>query len=238
MTRSTRPHPVRLPLVVSATVAGLLVLSACGSDSGTADSAPPTDALVADAAPAVTEPAGDTTMPVDDKVATTDDGGGDDGGGDASETCGGLSASDVGAASGTGDIDSADDVSIDTDVSCLFSNEMTGFGVTVATQATSDYLGGELDGVTIDEALAELESTETTFLADGATATRVTVGGSPAVVVTGADSLLADPRAFAGTVVDGVIIQVTASGGDSPEQNADLASVVTGVLELALAAQG
>ena len=233
MTRSTRPHRARRPLVVSAGVIGLLALSACGSDSGTADNASPTDAPVAEAAPSDTEPVSDATMPVDDDGATADDGGGD-----TSATCGGLSASDVGAASGTGDIDSADDVSVDTDVSCLFSNAMTGFGVTVATQATSDYLGGELDGVTIDEALAQLESTETLVLEDGATATRVTVGGSPTVVVTGADSLLADPRAFAATVVDGVIIQVTASGGDSPEQNADLASVVTAVLELAVTAQG
>jgi hypothetical protein len=237
MTRTAPLHPVRIRLVVSATVIGVLALSSCGSDSGIADSAPPTDALAAavpsETAPADSEPGSDATVPVDDDVARADDGGGE-----VSPTCGDLSASDVSAASGSGDIDSADDVSIDTDVTCLFSNQMTGFGVTVTTQATRDYLGGELDGVTIDEALAALESTAYASLQDGATATRVTAGGSPTVVVTGADSLLADPRAFAATVVNGVIIQVSAGGGDSPDQNADLASVVTAVLELAVATQG
>ena len=111
---------------------------------------------------------GDTSLPAD--VVTTSAGDETDA---SSADCGGFSASDVAAAVGTGDIDSVEDVSIDTDVTCLFYNEMSGFAVTVAAQATSDYLGGALDGSPIDETLAALESSAMIVLADGAVATRI-----------------------------------------------------------------
>lgn len=220
--RSSRP--ARRAVVVTLALLAVTA-SACGSDSDS--DAATTEAPTAEAttpvvtnAPADTSPAGTSPDTVDA----------------SSPECNGLSAAEVGAAAG-GAFDSADDVSVDADHSCLFSDSMTGDGVVLLRQGADTYLAGSLDGAPIDEALTTLEASYTTVM-DEPTASRPTIGGSPAVVVAGTSSIAGTPVAYAATVVDGEVIEVSADGAGLAADAAGFVPIVTAVLELAVAAQG
>jgi hypothetical protein len=218
----------------------LVTASACGSDDDGASgdtTAPAESVAVAD--PPVDTGATDTsadTTPTD-AAATgsvpTDSGAG---GGDTSATCGGLSAADVGAAVGA-EFDSADDISIDTDETCLFSSSTATDGVTIVTQSADTYLGGMLAGLPVEEALTQLESAQSIVLEDGYTVERTTVGGSPAVVITGTNAMVTIPTGYASTVVDGVVIEVTLDGAALAPDAAGLGPLAGAVLDLAVGAQ-
>jgi hypothetical protein len=219
----------------------LVTASACGSDEDSssdtaapADSVavadPPVDTDAADSIPAETAPT--DSAPTDS--APTDSG--PAGGGDATAVCGDLSAADVGGAVGA-EFDSADDISIDTDVSCLFSSSMDIDGVTVMTQSVDTYLGGMLAGLPVEEALAQLESAQSTFLDEGYVVEQATIGGSPAIVITGTNAMLTTPTGYASTVIDGVVIEVTLDGLNLSPDAAGLGPLASAVLELAVGAQ-
>ncbi len=213
----------------------LLAVSACGSDS---ESSSDTDVETADSV-AVADPPVATAATVDTAAGVTDtvptDGSeGSDGGDDPSAECGGLTAADVGAAAGA-EFDAADDISVDADLSCLFSNSMSVEAVTVSTEAVSTYLGGSLDGLSPDEALAQLETASTMFF-DDPTVERTTIGGFPAVIVTGTSL---DSGAGTGSaIVNGVVIDVSSSGSGLSPDAAGYGPIMAAVLELAVAAQG
>ena len=99
-----------------------------------------------------------------------------------------------------------------TDVSCLFTSSTTGDGVMVLTESADTYLGGALDGLPIDQALAELQTTYTIVLDDGYVVEQTTIGGFPAIVVTGTNSMVGIPIGYASTVVDGIVVEVTLDG--------------------------
>ena len=135
------------------------------------------------------------------------------GGGDDTAVCGGLSAADVGAAVGA-EFDAADDISVDADLSCLFSNSTATDGVTVMTESADTYLGGSLAGLPIEDALAQLETAQSMFLDEGYTVEQTTIGGVPAIVIGGTNSVAVIPTGYAATVVDGVVIEVTLDGAN------------------------
>jgi len=214
-----------------AALAALTIASTAGCSSGSdGDSSDAPAATAADAtlAPVDTTPVADDAG-TDTSGTTSSDGGDDESAGSAE--CGGLTAAAVGAAVGTGDFDSADDISIDADTTCLFSNSMGTYGVVVMTESTSSYLAGDLDGASIDDALSSLESA-LTFSLEEPTATRTDVGGNAAIVVTGT-SMTGGPGGSAGTVVDGVVVTVEADGADLASDPAGFEPIVTNVLALA-----
>ncbi len=221
----------RSTVVSIVSFAAVLAMTACGSADST-DTTPAADGSLVDASPvesaAPDVSATSTTGTVATEAAGT---------GDPAAICGGLSAADVGAAAGVGNFDSADDLSVDADVTCLFSNSTSVFGITVSTEPTASFLAGELDGLSIEESLAELESTQTLFLEPGYTAERIVVAGTPAVVVTGIDLVQGEANGFAATVIDGVVHTATASGTDLGTEPASFSPIVTTVLELAVGAQ-
>ncbi len=227
LARSAHPAPRSFRRLVAAAAVALLALgaSACGSDSdsgdGASDGAVATDAAATEVSTPA-EPA-DTEAP----VATE---------GEPSPECNGLSAADVGAAAG-GDFDSADDVSVDADVSCLFSDSTTGDSVVVLREGTATFLAGSLDDTPSDEALTVLEASYTTVM-DDATAERTTIGGSPAVVVTGTSAIAGTPVGYAATIIDGELVEVSSDGSGLSADAAGFGPIVTAVLELAVAAQG
>lgn len=218
----------------------LVTASACGSDDdgASADTTTPADSV------AVADPPVDTgatatsadTTPADAAATESVPTDGDDGGGDTSATCGGLSAADVGTAVGA-EFDSADDISIDTDETCLFSSSTATDGVTIVTQSADTYLGGMLTGLPVEEALAQLESAQSIVLEDGYTVERTTIGGSPAVVITGTNAMVTIPTGYASTVVDGVVIEVTLDGAALAPDAAGLGPLAGAVLDLAVGAQ-
>ncbi len=57
-------------------------------------------------------------------------------------------AADVAAASGVAGIAAADDISVDVDVTCLFSVPAATDAISIGSQSVGDYLGGELVGAT------------------------------------------------------------------------------------------
>ncbi len=222
--RSSRSVRLR-PLVVPVAAAVLLLgVTACGSDgdSGATDTTASvaTDVVTSDA------PTDTTALepPASDVAA------------ESSPECNGVSAADVGAAAGV-DFDAADDVSVDADVSCLFSNATGTDSVVVLTQSTTTYLGGALDGLSSDDALGILETSYTTVM-DDPTVERTTIGGSPAIVVTGVNSIVGSPLGYASTVVNGVVIEVSSDGSGISADAAGFGPVVTAVAELVVAAQG
>ena len=214
----------------------LVTVSACGSDSDTgSDDTAVTDDSVAVADPPVDTSVADTAAA---GTAVTESTPADDteGGGDASAICGDLSAADVGAAVGA-EFDSADDVSVDTDESCLFSNSMATDGVTVLTESADTYLGGMLAGLPPEEALAQLESAQSIVLEDGYVVEQTTIGGFPAITITGTNAMVAIPSGYASTIVDGVVIEVSLDGPSLSPDSAGLGPLAAAVLELAVAAQ-
>ena len=128
-------------------------------------------------------------------------------------------------------------MSVDTDVSCLFSNSTTGDSVVVLTESTTTYLGGAIDGMSPDEALGVLETSYTTVM-DDPTVEHTTIGGSPAIVVTGVNSIIGTPLGYASTVVNGVVVEVSSDGAGLSPDAAGFGPIVTAVAELAVAAQG
>ncbi len=221
---------------VAAVAAFALVgLAGCssGSDGGSSDAAVVTTDQ-ATAQPTATDAAtadGGTTARADDGTTAPADGASS---GADSEGCGGLSAADVGAAVGAGEFDSAVDISIDADTSCLFSNSVGVYGVTVMSEPTGSYLAGELDGASTDDALSSLETVFTTSL-DAPTVNRITVGGNDAIVVTG-NLMTGGAGGKIGTVVDGVVFIVEADGSELASDPAGFEPIVTNVLALATSA--
>ena len=120
---------------------------------------------------ASTDPTADT-VPADDST-----------GGDASADCGDLNAADVGAAVGA-EFDTATDVCVDTDECCLFGSSTAADAVTVLHRIAVTYLGGSLEGLSPEEALAQLEPRPRSFFEDPVVE-QTTVGGLPAVIVVG-----------------------------------------------------
>jgi hypothetical protein len=226
--RRSRLRSAVAPLALSVV---LVAGSACGSDSdSSSDTGVETIESVAVADPPLdTAPVGTTagaadTMPVDDS----------DDGGDASAECGGLNAADVGTAAGA-EFDTADDISVDADLSCLFSNSTAADAVTVTTESVSTYLGGSLDGLSPEEALAQLETASTMFF-DDAVVEQTTIAGFPAVIVTG--TVMESGAGSGSAIVDGVVIDVSSSGSGLSPDGAGYAPIMAAVLELAVAAQG
>lgn len=235
MSRSRLIPPCRRSI---ATIAGVMFALAAASCSSGSDSATPdVNSAAADAtsasAPVVTEVADSSVASVEPATSQAD--------GDSGETvgqigplgCDDAGAAAVSAAIGTVTLDTADDVSVDTDQTCLYSNSTSVSAVTLSTESTSSLLGGDLEGVPLDEALTTLGSTQTLFLDDGATSEQITIGDVPAVVVTGT-SISAGPVGYAATVVDGTVIEVDVSGTDIAADAEGLGSAAVSVLELVL----
>ena len=219
----------------------MVVAAACASDSGSgsdgADGEPARSVAVADPplVTAVTDTAVADTQVVDTQLVDTqlvDTVAVDD-----SPVCGGLSAAAVGTAVGAA-FDTADDISVDADLSCLFSDAMATDGVTVLTESADTYLGGSLAGLSVQDALRQLETAQSMFLDAGYTVERATIGGFPAIVVTGTNSVAAIPTGYAATVADGVVVEVTLDGANLAPDAAGLGPLGAGVLELAVAARG
>ena len=152
----------------------------------------------------------------------------------ASAECGGLNAAAVGAAAGA-EFDTATDISVDADLSCLFGSSTAAEAVTVSTESVSTYLGGSLEGLSPDEALAQLENVSTMFFEDPVVE-QTTVGGVPAVIVVG--TAAGSGIGSASAVVDDVVIEVSSSGSGLSPDAAGYGPIVTAVLALAVAAQG
>ena len=76
---------------------------------------------------APTDAAGATETAAPTATTGSDDA---DAGGGAGVVCGGIEAAAVGAAVGAGDFDSADDISVDADTTCLYTNSTGFYGVT------------------------------------------------------------------------------------------------------------
>ena len=209
----------------SAVVAALAVLaftgSACssGSDDTSSDEDSPSLTLTEETS-APTDAATETAAP----TATT---------GDTGVICGGIEAAAVGAAVGAGDFDSADDISVDADTTCLYSNSTGFYGVTISTEPTDSYLSGEVDGLSVDEALARLELALTLTMDDGATVVRVPVGDGEGLVATGTDSILGAPKGAGATVVDGRVIVIDTNGAELSPDAAGFVPIVTNLLALA-----
>jgi len=223
-----RGRSVAIAALAALTLAGV---AGCSSDSD--GGSPDTSAGAAVAEPAQSTPAQSTPV-VDDAgtepADTTNSGDGtDESVGDAE--CGGLTAAAIGAAVGAGEFDSADDISVDADTSCLFTNSMSTYGVTVSKESTSSYLAGDLDGASIDDALSSLEKV-LTFAMDDATVTRTDVGGNVAIVITGTTAS-GGAGGAAGTVIDGVVVTVDADGSDLASDPAGFEPIVTNLLALA-----
>lgn len=221
----------------SAVVAALAVLALAGSScSSGSDDGAPADTTAADtdsagtiAAPSDTAGAPETVAPAD----TTNSGG--SGGGDSDVACGGITAAAVGAAVGAGEFDSADDLSIDADTTCIYTNSAGFYGVSIATEPIDSYLVGELDGLSPDEALARLELVLTAPMDEGATIARVPLGTGEALVVTGTDSILGAPKGAGAAIVDGRVIVIDANGPELAADAAGFAPIVTNLLALAAA---
>lgn len=218
-----------------AVVALALGLAGCSSDSSD-DAAETPVAVTTDDGSETTVPAPDEST-ADPTTDTTADPGTDTGmeaeeSGDSAGAaeCGGVSADAIGAAVGAGDFDSADDISIDADTACLFSNSRGLYGVSVTEEPTSTFLAGDLDGVPIEEALSTLETLFTTAI-DAVTVSRVDVGGNQAVLVTGT-LITGGAAGKIGTVVDGVVVTVEADGSELAADPAGFEPVVTNVLAL------
>jgi len=208
------------------TIAGT---SGCSSSSeGDSSDAPAATSADATIAPADTTPVADDAGT--DASGTTSSGGGD-GESASSAECGGLTAAAVGAAVGAGDFDSASDISVDVDTTCLFSNSMSAYGVTVSKESASSYLAGDLDGASTDDALATLELALTTGL-DETTVTRTDIGGNAAIVVTGT-AITGGPAGAAGTVIDGVVVIVDGDGSALAADAAGFEPIMTNLLALA-----
>jgi Protein of unknown function (DUF3558) len=224
------PRSPRLRSFAVTVAAGVLFLgvTACGSDSGSdaaPTGAPDSESTSSDVATtAVSTTAASTTA-----EATTIPP-------PPSPDCNGLSAADVGAAAG-GEFDTAEDVSAGSDVSCLFSSSTTGDSVVVLTESTATYLGGALDGLSVEEALVVLQTTYTNVM-DAPTVTPTTIGGLPGIVVTGTNSIIGTPVGYASTIVDGVVVEVSSDGAGLSATPEGFAPIVTAVAELAVAAQG
>jgi hypothetical protein len=212
--------------LVAVALGGLALSALVACSSGSDDSAGAPDATDAPAPVSVTsDPA--TATPTDSTV-TAEDTAGDDGGAE----CGGVTAAAVGEAVGAGDFDSADDISIDADTTCLFTNSMGVYGVSFSKEPISTYLAGELDGASTDDALSSLETLFAGSI-DGPTTTRTDVDGNAVVVVTGT-LLSGGPAGKAGAVVDGVAVVVEADGSELSADAAGFESIVTNVLALAV----
>ena len=214
----------------------LVTASACGSDSdASSDGDTDTAESVAVADPPVDTATVETTVvetTATDPAATESVPAGNSGG--APAECGGLNAADVGAAAGA-EFDTADDISVDADVSCLFSNSLAADAVTVSTESVSTYLGGSLEGLSPEEALAQLETASTMFFEDPVVE-KTTVGGAPAVIVVG--TAAGSGTGSASVIVDGVVIEVSSSGSGLSPDAVGYGPIVAAVLELAVAAQG
>jgi len=219
--------------VAIAALAALILAGVAGCSSDSDGGSPDTSAGTAVAEPAQSTPAQSTPV-VDDAgtepADTTNSGDGtDESAGDAE--CGGLTAAAIGAAVGAGEFDSADDISVDADTTCLFTHSMSTYGVTVSKESTSSYLAGDLEGASIDDALSSLEMA-LTFAMDDVTVTRIDVGGNAAIVITGTTAASGGGGA-AGTVIDGVVVTVDADGSDLASDPAGFEPIVTNLLALA-----
>jgi len=213
--------------VAIAALAALTLAGVAGCSSDSVDGSPDTSVGTAADESTQTAPVVDAgTEPAD--TATAGDGV-DESAGDAE--CGGLTAAAIGVAVGAGDFDSADDISVDADTTCLFTNSMSAYGVTVSKESTSSYLAGDLAGASIDDALSSLE-TALTFAMDDATVTRTDVGGNAAIVITGTTAA-GGAGGAAGTVIDGVVVVVDADGSDLASDPAGFEPIVTNLLALA-----
>ena len=133
--------------------------------------------------------------------------------------------------------DTAADVSVGSDVSCLFSSSTTGDSVVVLTESTTTYLGGALDGLPPDAALGVLDTTYTNVM-DAPTVEHMTIGGFPGTVVTGTNSIIGTPVGYASTIVNDVVVEVSSDGAGLSATPEGFAPIVTAVAELAVAAQG
>lgn len=221
------PRSSRLRSLATSIAAGVLFLgvAACGSesDSGTAstgtEATEPSSGVATTAVPP-------TPVPTTAEPTTTQA---------PSPECNGLTAADVGAAAG-GDFDTATDVSVSADVSCLFSSSTTGDSVVVLTEPTATYLGGALDGLSVEEALGVLQTTYTTVM-DGPIVEQTTIGGFPGIVVTGTNSIIGTPVGYASTIVNGVVVEVSSDGAGLSATPEGFAPIVSAVAELAVAAQ-
>lgn len=218
----------------STVVVALAVLALAGSacSSGSDDNASEDVAVGVATTDAVIPTDTTDTTDVTETAAPVDtaDGAGE---GDGAAVCGGISAADVGAAVGAGDFDSAEDLSIDAETTCIFTNSTGFYGVSIATEPSDTYLVGELDGLTLDEALTRLELVLTAPMDDGATIVRVPVGDGEALVVTGTDSILGAPKGAGATVVDGRVIIIDADGSELAADAAGFAPIITNLLALA-----
>ena len=214
--------------VAIAALAALTLAGSAGCSSDSDDGSP--DTSVGTAADESTQ----TAPVVDDAGTETADtanagDGMDESAGDAE--CGGLTAAAIGAAVGAGAFDSADDISVDADTTCLFTNSMSTYGVTVSKESTSSYLAGDIDGASTDDALSSLEAA-LTFAMDDATITRTDVGGNAAIVITGTTPA-GGAGGAAGTVIDGVVVIVNADGSDLASDPVGFEPIVTNLLALA-----
>ena len=212
-------------------LAGVLLLgvTACssGSDAGTAPATTESVATASSSSAVPTTAVPTTPVPTTAEPTTTEA---------PSPECNGLSAADVGTAAG-GQFDTAADVSVGSDVSCLFSSSTTGDSVVVLTESTTTYLGGALAGLPPDQALGVLDTTYTNVM-DAPTVEHVTIGGFPGTVVTGTNSIIGTPVGYASTIVNDVVVEVSSDGAGLSATPEGFAPIVTAVAELAVAAQG
>ncbi len=105
------------------------------------------------------------------------------------------------------------------------------------TESADTYLGGSLAGLAIEDALAQLETAQSMFLDEGYTVEQTTIGGLPAIVISGTNSVAVMPTGYAATVADGVVIEVTLDGANLASDAGGLGALAASVLELAVAAQ-
>ena len=117
-----------------------------------------------------------------------------------SPECNGLSAADVGAAAGARVRHGRGHQRRHRRVVPVLEST-TGDSVVVLTESTATYLGGVLDGLPVDEALGELETTYTTS-SDAPTVEPTTIGGFPGIVVTGTNAIIGTPVGYASTIVE------------------------------------
>ena len=200
-----------------------LTFTACGGGDDDADGdgvvSPPTPLAEAASTPA----ASSATAIDDDDVDDVDDS-------VPAEECNDLSPADISTAAGGAPFDTVNDVSIDTERSCLFTAQTQIYGVTVSIEATETFLAGDLVGLGSTEMNSMLEQLHTMTLSESQ-AVPLTVAGSEGVLLTG-PAMTGGATASAAIVVDGEVVQVTADG----EALGDLAAVTTAVLEAALSA--
>lgn len=222
----------RSSLLSAVAVLALAASAGCSSGSDSNSS----DAGVVTEAPANTAPdigANDTAAGVTSDMGSDTASDTDSGNVAGSEECGGLSAADVGAAVGSGDFTSADDIASDGEVNCLFGNPTAVYGVTVQSESSSTYLAGDLDGVSGEDALSALEKSLTFAFGDDATVARLTVEGNDAVLVTGT-AMTGGATGTIGAVVDGNVVIVSADGADLASDASGFEPIVTNVLALYL----